>query len=113
MYHFNQSGYPNFWKHIKITNMIKRIFLSFLNRTARIWPDKLYLKIIFRLRVGYKLNLKNPRTFNEKLQYLKLYDRNPLYQELVDKYDVKQWVLNTCGGGINTDIRSVGFSRRY
>ena len=39
-------------------------------------PDALYLKMMFRLKMGYGLNLKNPTTFNEKLQWLKLYNRN-------------------------------------
>ena len=45
--------------------------LGFLN-----WiPDKIYLKILFRLRTGTNLDLKNPHTFNQKIQWLKLYDR--------------------------------------
>jgi hypothetical protein len=42
--------------------------------------DGTYLKYCFRARMGYELDLKNPQTFNEKLQWLKLYDRNPLYE---------------------------------
>lgn len=60
-------------------------------------PDKLYLKIIYRKRLQKTLNLKNPKTFNEKLQWLKLYDRNPLYTKLVDKYEVKDYVANIIG----------------
>lgn len=44
-----------------------------------------------------KLNLKNPKTFNEKLQWLKLYDRNPLYTTLVDKYEVKKYIVDKIG----------------
>ena len=47
--------------------------------------------------MGYPLNLDNPQTFNEKLQWLKLYDHNPLYTTLVDKYRVKQWVADKIG----------------
>lgn len=63
----------------------------------RIIPDKLYLKIIFRIKIGKKLNLKNPKTFNEKLQWLKLYDRNPEYTELADKYKVRNYVEKIIG----------------
>ena len=45
----------------------------------------------------YKLNLKNPQTYNEKLQWLKLHDRNPLYTTLVDKYAVKKYVADKIG----------------
>ena len=47
--------------------------------------------------MGKKLNLKNPQTFNEKLQWLKLYDRKPIYTTMVDKYEVKQFVANIIG----------------
>lgn len=53
-------------------------------------PDVLYLKIMFRLKMGYGLNLKNPTTFNEKLQWLKLYNRKPEYTPMVDKCEAKK-----------------------
>ena len=60
-------------------------------------PDALWLRIVFRIKTGYKLNLKNPKTFNEKLQWLKLHERNPLYTKLVDKYAVRKYVEETIG----------------
>ena len=60
-------------------------------------PDAAYLKGCFRAKMGYKLNLKNPQTFNEKLQWLKLYDRNPAYTQMVDKYAVREYIKNTIG----------------
>jgi len=62
-------------------------------------PDSLYLKMIFRAKCGYFLNLKNPRTFNEKLQWLKLYDHNPLYTQLADKYEVRKFIAEKIGEG--------------
>lgn len=59
--------------------------------------DELYLRMAFRSRFGYPLDLKNPKTFNEKLQWLKLHDRNPLYTKLVDKAEVKPWVAERIG----------------
>lgn len=59
--------------------------------------DKYYLSIQFRQYMGYKLNWNKPRTFNEKLAWLKIYDRNPLYTKLVDKYEVKKWVSEKIG----------------
>lgn len=59
--------------------------------------DKFYLKVLWRMVMGYELDLKNPQTFNEKLQWLKLYDHNPLYTLLVDKYRVKDWVKERIG----------------
>lgn len=60
-------------------------------------PDKIMLKLLFKRHMNYKLNLKNPQTFNEKLQWLKLYDRNPLYTIMVDKYKAKEYVSNIIG----------------
>jgi hypothetical protein len=60
-------------------------------------PDALWLKIVFRIKMGYKLDLNNPKTFNEKLQWLKLHDRNPLYTTLVDKYEVRKYIAETIG----------------
>ena len=59
--------------------------------------DDAFLKLAFRMKMGQKLNLKKPRTFNEKLQWLKLHDRKPLYTQLADKYDVRQFVEETIG----------------
>lgn len=59
--------------------------------------DEAFLKLTYLLRFGKSLNLSNPTTFNEKLQWLKLHDRNPLYTTLVDKYAVKQWVASRIG----------------
>ena len=60
-------------------------------------PDKVYIKFLFRSRMGRWPNFKNPQTFNEKLQWLKLYDRKPIYTTLVDKYAVKQYVAERIG----------------
>lgn len=60
-------------------------------------PDRIYLKLLFRFKMGCRLNLKNPKTFNEKLQWLKLYNRKPEYTTMVDKYAVKQYVANIIG----------------
>ena len=46
--------------------------------------DAFYLKMLFHNRMGKELNLKNPTTYNEKLQWMKLYNRNPEYTTLVD-----------------------------
>jgi hypothetical protein len=60
-------------------------------------PDSIYLRMLYKRRLGTKLNLKNPQTFNEKLQWLKLYDRKPEYTTMVDKYAVKKYVADKIG----------------
>ena len=61
------------------------------------WPDEKYLKKMCDVRLGYKLNLQNPRTFNEKLQWLKLHNQKTEYITMVDKYDVKKYVADIIG----------------
>lgn len=55
-------------------------------------PDKTMLKIQYRVKIGRSLDLKNPKRFTEKLQWYKLYYKNPLMIQCVDKYDVKEYV---------------------
>lgn len=59
--------------------------------------DKVYLKKRYKEELGEKLNLRNPHTFNEKLQWLKLYDRNPLYTQLVDKFRIRGYITDKLG----------------
>ena len=78
--------------------IVKQAILKLNARGLLNWmPDKFFLKIIFRVRIGRKLNIKKAYTYNEKLQWLKLYDRNPLYCTLVDKYEVKKYIEKEVG----------------
>ena len=65
---------------------------------TRFVPDELHIRIMYRALIGSKINLDDPKTFNEKLNWLKLHDRNPLYNTLVDKLAVKPWVAERIGG---------------
>lgn len=60
-------------------------------------PDRTHLKLMYRATLESWPDLSRPKTFNEKLQWLKLHDRNPLYTTLVDKYRVKEWVAKHIG----------------
>lgn len=59
--------------------------------------DSVYLKLMYYFQTGKMLHLKQPKTFNEKLQWLKLHDRKPEYSTMVDKYAVKAYVANIIG----------------
>lgn len=75
-----------------------RLPLKYLLRnTAHIFPDKLYLKLLYYLEIGDRLDLENPRTYNEKLQWLKLYNRDPAHSKMVDKYEAKKYVAGIIG----------------
>ena len=60
-------------------------------------PDKLYLEMKYKHVFGRKLDFNNPQTYNEKLQWMKLYDRRDIYTTMVDKYEVKDYVANKVG----------------
>ena len=72
-------------------------FIVSFDRKVFHLPDKLYLKALYKIKMGSKLNLKNPKTFNEKLQWLKLYYRKQSLTNLVDKYEAKQFFEKTIG----------------
>src|SRR5699024_8937666 len=59
--------------------------------------DEKFLKYFYKIRTGKTLNLYNPTTFNEKLQWLKIHDRKQIYTEYVDKYSVRKHVQNLIG----------------
>ena len=89
---------------MKIKNVLKyarhplEVFYKMARKGKLNWmPDKLYLKLMFRRFTGKSLRLRNPRTFNEKLQWIKLYDRKPEYAVMVDKFAVKEYVAKKIG----------------
>lgn len=76
---------------------IRIILGKFVYGIRNMIPDSWYLRILFKRFMHQRLNLISPVTFNEKLQWLKLNDRNPLYSMLVDKIEVKKWVADKIG----------------
>lgn len=88
---------------------IKRAFDKFCNNPWSVakklarhgWlnfiPDKAYLSIMFRANLGKRMNWRSPRTYNEKLQWLKLYDRKAIYPKMVDKFEAKQYIADRVG----------------
>lgn len=85
----------------KILDYLKnpnKIMRGLLFRIAPyIKDDATFLKIKWKICMDYPLNLDNPMTYNEKLQWLKLYDRKPEYIKMVDKYEAKKYVSNIIG----------------
>lgn len=80
-----------------LRNNRKAIFPAILENLNFLFSDKTYLQLMFYFKMNRWLNLKEPSSFNEKLQWLKLYDHNPLYTTLVDKHTVKKWVADKIG----------------
>lgn len=79
-------------------NCLEKVFVSLSGRNyLKFIPDKTCISILYRIHTHKKLNVDNPLTFSEKLQWLKLYDHNPRYTQLVDKYEGKEIVKSLIG----------------
>lgn len=76
-----------------MNNTVKEI----AKKLVRIIPTKMWLSWRFKKRVGYKMNWKDPKTFNQKLQWLKVYNRKEEYTQMVDKAEAKKYVAERIG----------------
>ncbi len=76
-----------------------KFFYRILNKVGffNLLDDKTHVCLKYRLSMGHPLNLKNPQTFTEKLNWLKLYDHNPIYPKIVDKWEVMDFVKERIG----------------
>ena len=95
----------------------QRLSLKILRGLRPYLSDRLYLQLVFRVRMGYKLNLDEPATYSEKLQWLKLNDRHLEYSDYVDKIRVKEYVASKIGEshiiptlGVYNSVEEIDFS---
>ena len=70
---------------------------AFVHIFARFYDDRTFLERMYFFKMGKKLNLDSPQTFNEKMQWLKLHDRKPEYTAMVDKFAAKEYVAGVIG----------------
>jgi len=106
----------------KISKILKNPLLLFAHM-CRYWPlryisDEAFLKLSFKAYQGYKLDLNKVETFNEKIQWLKLFDRNNKYTDLTDKYLVRKYVKERIGEqylipllGVWNYVNEINFSK--
>ncbi len=78
---------------IKLEKKVKKRIKYFL----RFLPDKVYLQLYYFAQFKKFINFKNPKTYNEKINWLKLYDRKPEYTKMVDKFEAKKYVASIIG----------------
>ena len=92
----------------------------FILRTflVRFLPDETCIKWRYTSKTGRKLDIREPKTFNEKLQWLKLHDHRPEYSQYVDKYAVRDFITNAIGSeyliplfGVYDSVGSIPFER--
>ena len=83
---------------LKLVKTPKKMIIPLADNGVLNWiPDEAYLRLAFYCQMGKPLDLNKPKTFSEKLQWLKLHDRKELYHTLVDKYEVKEYVASIIG----------------
>ncbi len=85
-------------------NSIKYTLLRILRLLS---SDKAYYQLRYMIKFKKRLNFKKPDSFNAKINWLKLFDRNPLYTKLVDKYEVREYVRNRIGEEYLNEIYGV------
>lgn len=93
---------------MSVDNLRKNIILTPFNILYKFSP-KTTLKILFRFKLGYSLKLNNPQTYNEKLQWIKLYDHNPLMPVCCDKYTVRGYIESKGYSHLLNDLLWSGF----
>lgn len=77
--------------------MNKKAILKKVKYSLRFLPDRVYIQLYYFMQFKHFCNLRHPRTYNEKLQWLKLNDRKDMYTTMVDKYEVKKYVAEKIG----------------
>ena len=77
--------------------MNKKVILKTVKYLLRFLPDKIYIQLYYFMQFKHFCNLKHPKTYNEKLQWLKLNDRKDIYTTIVDKYEVKKYIEKKIG----------------
>ena len=87
----------------------RQLFLAIVKKTNFLYSDAVYLRLVYSLMMKKSLHLKNPVTFNEKLQWLKLnnYQYNPLVWQCADKLRVREYVKSIGEGDILTKLIAV------
>lgn len=75
----------------------KSLKLVLLKVFGKNMPDEKYLKMFYKIKTGHELDLDNPKTYTEKLQWIKLYDRRPEYTMMQDKYAIRKFIKETIG----------------
>lgn len=103
-------------KHLIYKNLIYFWLFQFYRKLKqtilRLIPDDLFIKLKYRKTFGQTLNLRSPKNFNEKLQWLKLYDRKDIYTNIADKYKVRAYLSNRLGTEVNKYLVPIIFETK-
>lgn len=94
------------------------LYKLMFDKLLKIIPDSFYLQLVYYIKMGKRLNITNPKSFNEKIQWLKLYDRRLEYTKMVDKYEVRKYISEIIGEqylipllGVYNNFEEIDFSK--
>lgn len=94
------------------------LYKLMFDKLFKIIPDPFYLQLVYYIKMGKRLNITNPKSFNEKIQWLKLYDRRLEYTKMVDKYEVRKYISEIIGEqylipilGVYNNFEEIDFSK--
>ena len=102
----------------RLNRTMFKVIKSLFEKCSVLLPDEIYIKAKYRYHLGKRLDLTNPKSFNEKIQWLKIHDRRPEYTNYVDKYAVRKYVSETIGEkylipllGVYDDVKAIDWSK--
>jgi len=94
------------------------LYKLMFDKLLKIIPDPFYLQLVYYIKMGKRLDITNPKSFNEKIQWLKLYDRRLEYTKMVDKYEVRKYISEIIGEqylipllGVYNNFEEIDFSK--
>ena len=91
---FLKHLYDNTAIGYSLLSLVKKLYDIYI---FRVLSEKIFIQRTFKILLGYNLNLENPKTLNEKVQWLQLNDRTPLHTLCTDKYAVREYVKEKIG----------------
>lgn len=107
-----------FNKIIKVIKNPKKLIIFLASKGIINYDDEKYLKFVYKEKMNKELDLDNPKTYNEKLQWLKIHDRKDEYTKMVDKYSVREYIKETIGEeylipclGVYNDVNEIDFDK--
>ncbi|GAB4163091.1 MAG: ATP-grasp fold amidoligase family protein [Winogradskyella sp.] len=89
--------FSDFYRKSDFGYYVIKVFYEIYILVLHLVPDELVIKNAFKRHMGYSLDLKNPKSLNEKINWLKLYDRKEVYTTIADKYAVRDYVAQKIG----------------
>lgn len=87
----------NLEKKLRVLRSPRQLLKRVMWKTSKMWPERTYLKVLSLINTGSGIDLDHPKTYNDKLNWMKLYYHKMIFTQMVDKYGAKEFVINRLG----------------